>query len=198
MSQDERFRDVEKILSEVRDALSVTEESQRINELEALQLLLEVTRAIHSLHDIQQLITLALDSVLAFSDGDRAFLMMVDENGQLRFKMGRTADGNYIDQSEFTPSKGAIARTLENKRALIVPDAQTDGELSKRMSILDLQLRTIMCSPLMIKGEAIGVLYVDSTRTVGRYSQAHLNVITSLSDQAAIAIKNAQKFDTQT
>jgi GAF domain-containing protein len=197
ISNEERYQDLDRILREVSEALSLTEESRQINELEALQLLLEVTRAIHNIHNIHDLVTLVLDSVIAFADGDRAFLMLFDdETGELRFKMGRNRSQTYLSYEEFTPSMGVIDKTLSKGRALIVPDAQADGDLSKRSSILNLQLRSIMCAPLMVKGETIGLLYVDSNRNVGRYSAAHLNVITSLADQSAVAIRNAQKFET--
>lgn len=197
MSDDERYKDYERILDEVSEALSLTEESRQINELEALQLLLMVTRAIHNIHNIHELITLILDSVIAFADGDRAFLMMFDEQtGELRFKMGRNQSRHYLSAENFTPSTGVVDKTLSKGRALIVPDAQVDGDLNKRTSVVNLQLRSIMCAPLTIEGETMGLLYVDSNRNAGRYSAAHLNVITSLADQAAVAIRNAQKFET--
>jgi GAF domain-containing protein len=39
---------------------------------------------------------------------------------------------------------------------------------------------------------------VDSQRALGRYSKHHLNVLSSLADQAAVAIHNARKFETHT
>lgn len=197
MSEEQRFQDVERIMSEIRDALSWTDERREVNELKALQLLLDLTRKIHNTHDLQQLIALILDSAIASADADRAFLMMLEKDGTMRFKMGRNRESAYLSQEDFTPSQGVIDRTLERGRTLLVPDALADDELSKRQSVQNLNLRTVMCSPLMIKRETIGLLYVDSQHSMGRYSSSHVNVIASLADQAAVAIKNAQKFETQ-
>lgn len=193
---EERFQDVDRIMEEIRQALSWTEEKREVNELLALQLLLDLTRRIHSTHDIHALISLILDSAIAFADADRAFLILVDADGSLHFKMGRTRQKQYIPQDHFTPSTGVIERTLERGRTLLIPDAQADDDLNKRRSIQEMNLRTIMCAPLMIKKNAIGLLYVDAQHPMGSYSSAHLNVIASLADQAAIAIQNAQKFET--
>jgi GAF domain-containing protein len=199
MSQEDRFEGIERILEEVREALTWTEESREINELKALHLLLEVTRSIHSTHDVHELIALILDSMIAFADADRAFLILIDEDGSLRFKMGRTRRQDYIPQEEFRPSTGVIEKTLEKRRPVIVPDALADALLKKRQSVQELKLRTVMCAPMVIKQKPtpIGLLYADSQRSVGRYSAAHLSVIASLADQAAVAVQNAQKFDTQ-
>ncbi len=196
MVDEDRMQDIDHLMSEIRQALSWTQERREVNELMALQLLLDLTRQLHSVHDIHQLIRLILDSAIAFADADRAFLMLLEPSGGLHFKMGRNRDKDYIQQEAFTPSRGVIERTLERRRTLLVPDAQADQELSKRRSVQELDLRTVMCAPLMVKGEAVGLLYVDCQHSLGSYSSAHLNVIASLADQAAVAIQNAQKFDT--
>jgi GAF domain-containing protein len=197
MDDEQKFKDVERILSEVDEALSVTDESREINELLALQLLLEITREIHNIHDINNLVTLILDSAISFANGDRAFVMLLDKEDQLRFKMGRNRRKQYLNREDFSPSEGVLERTLQKGKAIVVPDAQSDEELGKRVSVQNLQLRTVMCAPLKLKNETIGLLYVDSQRWMGRTSRAHLNVIGSLADQAALAIYNAQKFETK-
>src|SRR5512147_616752 len=113
MSNDDRLKDVDRILEEVHQAMTWTEERRDINELKALQMLLEVTKTIHSIRDTRELITFVLDSVVAFADGDRAFLMMIDDDGSMHFKMGRDAAHRYIPAELFTPSSGVIEKTLE-------------------------------------------------------------------------------------
>ncbi|PJF42335.1 MAG: hypothetical protein CUN55_10175 [Phototrophicales bacterium] len=198
MSQDKRLQNIDRMMNEIRDALSWTSEEREVNELKALQLLLEITRELHERHEIHERIQLILDSVIAFADADRAFLILIDDQGQQRYKMGRDSQGQFISHEQFTPSQGVIERTLERKRTLLVPDAQIDSELSKRQSIQELHLRTIMCAPLSVQEKIIGLLYVDSQHSLGQYSSAHVNVIASLADQAAVAIRNAEKFDTKT
>lgn len=196
MAEESRFKDVNRILEEITDALSVTSESREINELLALQLLLEITREIHNLSDLHELITLILDSANAFANGDRAFIMLMERDGNLRFKMGRSRRKEYLSVDDFSPSQGVIEKTLERGKPLVIADALSDQELSKRMSVQNLQLRTAMCAPLKVQDNIIGLLYVDSQRWMGRSSRAHLNVMSSLADQAAVAISNARKFET--
>lgn len=193
---DEQFHEVERLMEEIRDALSWTDEAREVNELKALQLLLDLTRKIHETRNLHELIALILDSAIAFADANRSFLILLEDNGDLRFKMGRDRDKNFLSAQQFTPSMGVVARTLERGRTLLVPDALADYELSKRQSVQELSLRTVMCSPLSFKQDTFGLLYVDSQHSLGRYSSSHVNVIASLADQAAVAIRNAQKFET--
>jgi len=54
-----------------------------------------------------------------------------------------------------------------------------------------------MAAPLCYDDRVLGLIYVDSKRPLARYSKHHLNVLSSLAEQAAIAIYNARKFETK-
>lgn len=193
--QQDHLDDVDRVLEDVREHLNYTKESGEIYELRALQLLLQVTKALHRQHDIHALMTLVLDSALSFAEADRAFLLLV-KNGELRFKMGRSYERAYLTEADCMISSSVITATLDNLKPIILMDAQTDAIYSTRQSIQDLQLRTIMAAPMRIEDRLLGVIYVDSQRPLGRYSKHHLNVMTSLAEQAAVAIHNARKFET--
>lgn len=198
-SKVERLQDVDRLLDEVRDMLTIVDDSGDLNELRALQMLLEITRELHSLGNITDVITKVLDSALAFVGAERAFAILLDDDGQLHFKMGRDHQGNYLKREDFSPSQSVISDAINQQQTLIVPNALEDAELSKRASVQEMALRTIICAPLMIKRTVIGVLYLDSrTNTLINDSRVQVNVLASLADQSAVAIRNAQKFETQT
>jgi GAF domain-containing protein len=191
--------EIDAILEEVREALTISHDSGEINELIALQKLLELTKEFHKIHSVRELVTKVLDSSLAFVNGERAFLLLFNADGELGFKMGRDDQGNFVNIEDVSPSMTVIDQVLADRKTIIVPDAQTDEVLSRRDSVTRNSLREIVCSPLTIKGETLGVVYIDSrVKTLPGYNRSHINVLASLSDQAAVAIRNAQKFETQT
>ncbi len=188
----------EQTLSEIRRDLELTQSTGDVYELRALQLLLEVTKALHSQRDTRVLVTLILDSALSFASAERAFLMLMDTHGVPQFKAGRTYNGEYLDRAQFVISMSVVAETLSGLQPIILADALNDERYSKRQSVVDLELRTIMAAPLRYGDRVLGLIYVDSRRPMARYSRHHLNVLSSLAEQASIAIFNAQKFETLT
>jgi GAF domain-containing protein len=196
--QQRHLKSVDDILDEVRDEMEYDHEQGELYELRALQLLLEVVKSMHSEKDIYALVAMILDSALSFSQADRAFLMLMDENNSLRFKMGRSHNHTYLPEGEFVISSTIVHEAMVGLKPIILCDAQNNEQYSKRQSIQDLELRTIMAAPMRYEGQLLGLIYVDSKRPLMRYSKHHLNVLTSLADQAAVAIYNARKFDTQT
>jgi GAF domain-containing protein len=190
------LEDVDRVLGDVREHLDWSTETGEIYELKALQLLLEVAKSLHSLQDVHKVMTVILDSALSFAEADRAFLLMWNGDSAPRFKMGRSYSGEYLTEEDFVISTSIVEEAMTGQRPIILTDAQADEYFSKRQSIVDLDLRTIMAAPLRHQGQVLGILYVDSKRPLTRYTKHHLNVLTSLADQAAVAVYNAKKFET--
>ncbi len=196
--QQQHLDDVDRVLADVREHLDYGVEQGEEYELRALQLLLEVTKSMHTVRDVPALMTLILDSVLSFAEADRAFLLLMNGSETPRFKMGRTYDGRYLTEDDCIISSSVMDEALKCNEPVILTDAQNDPNFNARQSIIDLQLRTIMAAPLQFGDAVLGLIYVDSQRPLTRYSRHHLNVLSSLADQAAVALHNAQKFETHT
>jgi len=195
--QNERtLEHIDRVLAEIRESLPLLKEQGDVYELMALQLLLHVTKAMHSEHNIHKLVALILDSALSFAQADRAFLMMIGDDQRPRFKMGRSYQGEYLAENQFSISMSVVQEVLTTLQPVIVADAQTDGEFSDRQSVASLKLRTIMSAPLVAGDQTLGLIYVDSQRPLARYSKHHINVLNALASQASVALANARKFET--
>lgn len=189
-----RLEEVDRLLREVREELALARDVN--DELRALQLLLQVMRATQDDLDIYTLMTLILDSALAFAEAERAFLLLLSPSGEPRLKMGRNSAGDYLKASESSLSSRVVQTALLRRRPIILPDAQGDMPYSKWDSIVKLKLRTVIAAPLRVHEQTIGLLYVDSRRALARFGPHHLSVMTALSNQAGLALANAQKFET--
>jgi signal transduction histidine kinase len=76
-------------------------------------------------------------------------------------------------------------------------DAQSDRDNKKSKSIYNLELRTILCSPLIIDKKKIGVIYVDS-KSLHKINVSEITyTFEILAGQAASAIRNAQLYNEQ-
>jgi len=198
-NREEHFADVDNVLDEVREMRGLTHEASDLHELNTLELLLKITKELHNLHSLRDVITAVLDSAIAFVEGERAFMMLVDASEDPHFKMGRDNHMQYLSREDFSPSQTVIDKVIETHKTLVVPDAQADVDLSKRASIQGMALRSITCTPLIVKKQLIGLLYVDSNRSpLPNNSKAYVKVLASLAEQSAVAIRNAQKFETHT
>ena len=99
---------------------------------------------------------------------------------------------------ERTPIKAgrgsAIGRVLQEKTTIHILDAQTDPDyqLVEFRKLGD--FRTMLGVPLLREGAPIGV-FVLMRRTVRPFTDKQIELATTFSDQAVIAIENVRLFD---
>jgi serine phosphatase RsbU (regulator of sigma subunit) len=64
-------------------------------------------------------------------------------------------------------------------------------------SIVDFQIRSMMCAPLISgSGEALGVIQIDTLDQRSRFIREDLDVLASVACQAAVALENAELHET--
>jgi signal transduction histidine kinase len=91
-------------------------------------------------------------------------------------------------------SSSVLEDVFTTGESLCVEDALSDGRFERRQSVLDLVLKTIICSPLRTPEEAVGVIYVDSKSIQAVEKTDILYLFEILAGQAATAIKNARLY----
>jgi class 3 adenylate cyclase/PAS domain-containing protein len=61
-------------------------------------------------------------------------------------------------------------------------------------TVAQLVLRSVLCVPLMYKGEITGAVYVDNRLQASLFTEREKNILVSFANQAAVAIENARLF----
>jgi adenylate cyclase len=121
---------------------------------------------------------------------ERAFLMLSDEaSGAVVPRVVRNRNGTTSERASI--SNTIVRRVMTERMAVLARDAQMDTRLAKAQSVYDANIRSFMCAPLWNDNKVIGVFYVDNPYTK-EFSSSDLDLFTSLSDYAAVAIEQAR------
>ncbi len=92
-------------------------------------------------------------------------------------------------------SRAIVERVLKTREALLIFDAQMEEPFRRHDSVIDARLRSVMCAPLRDEEKVIGLLYVDSRRAAGVFTEEDLRVLAHLASVAAAKIDNARLFE---
>lgn len=164
------------------------------NELETLY---EIARVLNSTLEFDKVLRLVMDEVIDVVKAERGFLVLVNPvTGQLEFTIARDKEKRTIDQSAFQHqiSRSTVDRVVSNRTPIVTDDAMIDEELKGQKSIMTYGIRSIMCVPLMVRGNCIGAVYVDSRINSNLFGSNHRDLMLAFCHQAAIAIDNARLF----
>ena len=157
--------------------------------------MLSVIKEMNTTLDPDELFPVALKKTVEIFEAERGFLTLGVAPDQLRFQTTTTFDGQPIEQPENEVSRAVIAQVASDRAPVLVKNALADERFANVSSVLDLELCSVMCAPLAVEGELLGVVYLDNRTLSGVFEETDLNLLVLFAEHAAIAIRNAQLFD---
>ncbi|MBX6341858.1 MAG: GAF domain-containing protein, partial [Thermomicrobiaceae bacterium] len=130
-----------------------------------------------------------VEQLLVLTGGERAAILLREPDGRLAPRVAHSvgAMGSLAGHSH-----SVAEQALRERKPVIVANALDDPRFATAESIIDLALRSIACVPMIVKEDAVGVLYVDSSAESGVFEQTELDLLVSFASQAAAAIQNAR------
>jgi putative nucleotidyltransferase with HDIG domain len=188
------LRDVSRITQSLVD-LEQAVVDQLKNRESQLGGLMEIGRTINSSLGKRRVLEEVMDTLIALMHAERGFLMLRQSNEKLEFEIARGIDHVNLEDESFKVSRTIVDKVAATGEAILTTNAQEDPRFENQMSVAAYQLRSILCAPLKIKDELIGVIYVENRARSGIFQENDLGLIRAFSNQAAVAIDNAQLFD---
>ena len=130
----------------------------------------------------------ALDEALLLTGAERGFILLNDGPAEPRVAAVRGAS----PQSALRISRTVADRVLHTGEMVAAADIVGREDLSTRKSILDLGLRSVLCTPIRFGGRQLGILYVDSRRVGSLLSEKDLGLLSAFAALAGSALENAR------
>ena len=161
---------------------------------ERLELVYQLTRTFNSSLDLEDVLNTVMDEVISAVNAERGFVVLRGENEQLDFRAARGMERETIDHPEFQISRGVVERVVEEGQGVVTSDAQQDERFMGRDSVMSLGLRSILCSPLRLKDQTLGAIYVDSRLHAGIFTPDDLELLNAIAASATTAIENARLY----
>jgi adenylate cyclase len=181
---------LENNLGKIRKSVKVLE-----GERKGLLALTQISHFINSSLELGEVLRIAMDIIIRLTHAERGFLMLAGENKQYVIRVARNWEQESIDQGEWAISHTVINRVVASGEPIFTTDAQEDPRFYSRESIAAHQLRSILCVPLKMKGDLIGVIYTDHRVRRGIFTTKERDLLIDFANQAAVAIENARLFE---
>ena len=159
-----------------------------------LQALAGIGQVVNSTLEIDEVLQIVMDTIVRLTEAERGFLMLRDERGEMVSRVARNWEQESINQSEFAISRSIVERVTTSGEAILTTNAREDPRFGGQESIIAFNLRSILCVPLMVKNEIIGVIYTDNRIRSGIFSESERDLLIAFANQAAVAIENARLF----
>lgn len=169
--------------------------------LHNISILYNIGQAMNFIDDLKRLIQIILAKAIQTIGAEKGSLMLYDSaTEELVIKvvyglpdkeMEDKINEGLIECTKIKIEEGIAGEAFAHKKAIITNLGSDDprffqSEISN--------VRSLLCLPLIVKDEAIGVINISNKKDKNLFNQDDLDFMGALANQAAIAISNAQLY----
>jgi 3',5'-cyclic-nucleotide phosphodiesterase len=91
-------------------------------------------------------------------------------------------------------SRTIIDEVLNRKHSILSVDTLSDRHFGSHESIVAQAIRSVMCVPLILEGECLGLIQVDTSSDPYAFKEQDLEMLTGVCAETAVALKNFQLY----
>lgn len=166
-----------------RAELSLLERAQR-----HLATLHRVAELLANARDMDGLADATLRGILEVTAADRAALVLRRTDHATGDAEVAAAMSRNDSTEQFSVSRTLVADVIDKGLSTFAHDASTDERYSEGQSVIQQNVRSVMCVPLRTPDQILGALYVDSLSGAGRFNEADLELLSAIGNQAGVAL----------
>ena len=172
----------------LKDGPLPNQEGAHQKDLQNLQELVAFSTALMEQADSTALFSRLLESVVGLTQAEKGFVIVLQNDTH---SIAATHNIESKDSQELGLSDTIIQQVIETSEALVINNALSNESYSSAKSVVDLQLSSVMCVPLVVRGEMLGVIYLGNDSITGLFSEDDLRLLKIWAAQAASILHTA-------
>jgi len=175
------------------------ERHDSLGTIERLTALYDISRIFNSTLELEDLLPIVADRISNILNAEVCNLWLVDsEENDLYFAQQVGEDPTTGEDARLPIGEGVVGKAAQTGEAILVEDAAEEPLLEERRKAAgDFQFSTLMCAPLLKDEEVLGVVEVINKTDSTPFDRDDLFFLTSISQQAAIALHNANLLEAE-
>ncbi len=155
-----------------------------------LRAILEISMALGKVVKLADMLPVILKSLFKiFPQADSGFVLLKDNNSDtLRVRASHT---RRPEDDDVPVSMTVVRQAMESGQAILSADVGDDRRFQSSESLAEMQLRSLMCTPLIdTSGRALGVLQLSTLDISQPFNSDDLDLLVSVGAQAGLAVEN--------
>jgi phosphoserine phosphatase RsbU/P len=170
-----------------------------------LKAVLEIGRTLQSSYSMDDVLNSVLDAALATTGADRGFLFLKDGR-ELGMRCARDCRCKNLDEESLRVPRRVLAQALNSRSELLSMSFEPHSGADMQNSIAELELRSVVCVPLVRiraavqdtaagEPETAGLLYMDSRISDRDMAVGNRELLQALAIEASVIVENARLLE---
>ena len=128
---------------------------------------------------LDELLDRLLSRLVQATDAAKGFIVLMDEDGESRREVAKNISNAQRAGGQDSLSDSIVQKVIRTREPIVISDALNDNEFSASASVVNLKLCSVMCAPLVARGEFIGIIYLGNDNVVNLFSPSSLQLLTA-------------------
>lgn len=177
----------------IENAQLFTERERRIDEMAVLN---QVGRAISSSLRLDEILDLIYHQVSRVMDSTNLYIALYDRDEDwVSFSLYVEGDQVRREASGRKAGQGLTEYIIQSCQPLLLPN-QVESRLQELgIEPIGTPAKSCLGVPMIAADEVLGIIAVQSYTTEDVYDEGHLSLLSSIANQAAIAVENARLYE---
>jgi phosphoserine phosphatase RsbU/P len=159
-----------------------------------LRAMIEISQALRRELELDAVLPKILETLFRiFPQADQGFILLKDpRSNKLRVKATRSRNADKSDT--VAVSMTVVRQVLASGEAILSTNVLDDSRFSSSASLTALQIRAMMCVPLLDQdqSETVGVIQIDTTSVNPGFTEEDKDLLVSIGVQAEMALEIAK------
>ena len=147
-----------------------------------------VSELLADARDIKGLSDATLRAILEVTEADRVALVLRRRDPSTGEAEVAAARSRTSSDAQFTVSRTLVSDVIDKGVSTFAHDALADDRFNEGHSVIQQNVRSVMCVPLRTTDEILGALYADSSSGPGRFNEVDLELLSAIGNQAGVAL----------
>lgn len=158
-----------------------------------LKTVIEIGNALGTVVDEKKQFEVIMDKLFdVFTQADRGFVILMDPQTRRLRPAAAKVRGGDDGARQVSISRTIAKEVMEKRKGILSSDAMGDDRFAGGASIVNFQIRSMMCVPLIAQDEIQGLIHVDTTRATEHFTVDDLSLLVAIANQAALSVANSR------
>ncbi len=175
----------------------------RVKGMQALDIstIIKTSLAISSEINLGSLLEIIMKLSIENAGAQKGFMILKKEEDNKLYIEAENSNEKEIIVLKSIPVDNSVNLSVaivnyvsKTKQPVILNDATSEGAFTQDKYIIEHKPKSILCTPIIHKGEVTGIIYLENNLTTNAFTPERLELLQILSSQAAISIENAELY----
>jgi len=165
---------------------------QNMSYEEQINALTKISKAIASDIYLEDILRLIVTVTAEMMGSNICSLMLIDEQkNELVIRATQSVSEEYNKKPPLKLGEGIAGKVVKENKPIAIKDVTKEKEYKHKDIAKKEDLCSLLCVPLAAKGKVIGVINCYTSKPHD-FTETEINILTSVANQAAVAIENAE------